>query len=92
MMGQAGALILVAVSALMTGWLFGYHEGQQTGAFHLLREMDRTFTLDVKNAADMDRDQVCNEIRRYKLSMAKELDENTDICGYADMDRPEDSN
>jgi hypothetical protein len=86
MIGRAGALILTAAVALVTGWLFGYHQGQQTGAFHLLHEMGETYTRDVRDDMDMDRDRVCNEIRDYKVSMAKELDENTEICGYADMD------
>jgi hypothetical protein len=91
MIGRASALILVAAMGCVASWLIGYHEGQQYGALHLMREMDRSFTLDVKNAMDADRDQICGEIRRYKLSIAKDLDENTQICGYADMDSPENS-
>ena len=92
MKGRDTALILLAALCCVTSWLLGYHQGQQTGAFHLLREMDTSFTLDVKNAKDIDRDQVCNEIRRYKLSMARDLDENTQICGWPDMDDAENSN
>jgi hypothetical protein len=36
---------------------------------------------------DEGRDQVCNEIKRYKPAMAHELDENTEICGYEDEDK-----
>jgi hypothetical protein len=92
MKGRDSVLILLAALCCMTSWLVGYHQGQHTGAFRLMREMDRSFTLDVKNAADMDRDQVCNEIGRYKLSMVRDLDEHTQICGWPDMDGPEDSN
>ena len=91
-MARAGVLLFVVALGLVGSWLFGYHEGQRTGAYNLLRQMDRTYEIDVKNAKDMDRDQVCNEIRSYKLSMAKDLDENTQICGWPDMDGPENSN
>jgi hypothetical protein len=92
MKGRDIALILFAALCCVTSWLLGYHQGQQTGAFHLMREMDRTFTLDVKNARDMDRDEICDEIRDYKLSIARDLDENTQICGWPDMDGREKSN
>lgn len=89
MKGRASALVLILAVGCVTSWLLGYHEGQQTGAFRLLREMDRTYKLDIKNATDIDRDQVGDEIRSYKFSMAKDLDENTQICGWPDMDGPE---
>jgi hypothetical protein len=44
------------------------------------------------NGIEKGRDQVCGEIRRYKFSMAKDLDENTQICGWPDMDDPKKSN
>lgn len=91
MKGPALAVILIAIPSLAASWMLGYHEGQQTGAFRLLRQMDQSFILDVRNAEDIDRDQVCNEIRRYKLSIAKDLDENTEICGYSDMDGSDNS-
>ena len=92
MTARAGVLILLAALGCVTSWLHGYREGQRTGAYQLLRETDTSYTRDVKNGMDMDRDRVCNEIRRYKLSMARDLDENTEICGWPDMDGPEDSN
>lgn len=92
MMWRALVLALLAAACLTAGWLLGYRDGRQTGAFHLLREMDESFELDRKSAMDMDRDGVCNEIRRYKLSIARDLDENTQICGWPDMDGPENSN
>ncbi len=92
MRGRDSVLIFLAALCCVTSWLLGYHQGQQTSAFHLMREMDRSFTLDVKNASDMNRDQVCNEIRDYKLSIARDLDENTQICGWPDMDGSEKSN
>lgn len=91
MKGHAGAFILFAAMGCVTSWLLGYHEGQQTGAFHLLRQMGRSYARDVNDDMDMDRDQVCNEIRRYKELMARDLDENTQICGWPDMDSPENS-
>jgi hypothetical protein len=92
MMGRAGIFIFFAALGCVTCWLLGYHEGQQTGAFHLLRQMGRSYTRDVNDGMDMDRDRVCDEIRRYKESMARDLDENTQICGWPDMDGPENSN
>jgi hypothetical protein len=91
MTARIGILILFATLSLMASWMLGYREGQQTGAFQLLRQMNRTYQIDVKNAADVDRDRVCDEIRDYKLSMARDLDENTQICGWPDMDGPENS-
>ena len=54
--------------------------------------MDKSYDRDIKNNNDMDRDEVCNEIRAYKKSIARDLDENTQICGWRDMDGPEISN
>jgi len=88
MTARVGVLILIAVLSLATSWLWGYHEGQQTGAFSLLQQIKEKQEIDdAQNNLDMDRDKVCNEIRSYKLSIAKDLDENTDICGWRDMDR-----
>lgn len=92
MTGRDGALIAFAILGCVTGWLLGYHEGQQYGAYNLLHQMGRTYELDVKNAKDIDRDQVCGEIRIYKESIARDLDEHTQICGWPDMDDPENSN
>lgn len=87
-MGRTGILILLGTLSLMTSWLWGYHEGQQTGAFSLLHQIEGRQEIDeAQNNLDMDRDQVCNEIRSYKLSIAKDLDENTEICGWRDMDQ-----
>ena len=87
--------------------MIGYREGQQTGAFRLVHDMDVSYDKNLKDAIsddrlsydrdasnmmDKDRDTVCNEIRRYKLSIAKDLDENTQICGWRDMDGPENPN
>jgi hypothetical protein len=88
MVGRAVALGLIAVLCLTASWMLGYRQGQQTGAFQLRDEEEVAYVTDRKNDFDEDRDQVCNEIRRYKLSMAKDLDENTQICGYDDMDWP----
>ncbi|MBI3678525.1 MAG: hypothetical protein HY243_18100 [Proteobacteria bacterium] len=94
MTARTGILILLAIVCLTTSWMLGYREGQQEGAFRLLRE-GAEYTIDtkeIKDVMDMDRDQVCNEIRDYKLSMARDLDENTQICGWPDMDGPKNSN
>jgi hypothetical protein len=87
--GRISVLILIAALVCVASWLLGYQQGQRTGAFELVREMDVSYARDVKNDSDMDRDQVCNEIRRYKKSIARDLDENTQICGWRDMDGPE---
>lgn len=88
MIARAAALILIAVLSLATSWLWGYHEGQQTGAFSLLQQIkEKQEPDDAQNNLDMDRDKVCNEIRNYKPSIAQDLDENTEICGWRDMDR-----
>jgi hypothetical protein len=92
MIARVSILLFTEALALVAGWLLGYHEGQSTGAFYLLHQMGRTYTRDVNNGMDMDRDQVCGEIRRYKESVARDLDENTQICGYPDIDGPENSN
>ncbi|MBI3677131.1 MAG: hypothetical protein HY243_11020 [Proteobacteria bacterium] len=92
MKARASILIFFAALCCVVSWLLGYHEGQQTGAYHLLRQMGRSYTRDVKNSTDIDRDDICNEIRAYKESIARDLDENTQICGWPDMDGPEDSN
>ncbi|HEY2034012.1 MAG TPA: hypothetical protein VGH02_10045 [Rhizomicrobium sp.] len=92
MNGRIGALILVALLGCAASWMLGYREGKQTGAYQLVHEMGTSYDRDVKNNKDMDRDQICWEIRRYKRSIAKDLDENTQICGYRDMDGPEPMN
>jgi hypothetical protein len=96
MTARIGVLILIATLSLTGSWLLGYHEGQKTGAFRLLHEMGAdSATVSARsesNGIEKGRDQVCGEIRRYKFSMAKELDENTQICGWPDMDGPEESN
>jgi hypothetical protein len=92
MIARASVLILLAALCCATSWLVGYREGQQTGAFSLVRQMDKSYDRDIKNNNDMDRDEVCNEIRAYKKSIARDLDENTQICGWRDMDGPENSN
>ncbi len=66
--------------------MLGYREGQQTGAFTCCRTMD--VDGDIKNNKDMDRDQVCNEIRDYKLSIARDLDENDSDLRLARHGRP----
>jgi hypothetical protein len=93
MMARAGVLLFTVALGLVGSWLFGYHEGQRTGAYYLLRQMDKSsdYEIDLKNAMDTDRDKVCSEIKSYKLSMARDLDENTQICGWPDMDGPENS-
>lgn len=35
---------------------------------------------------DRGREQVCDEILHYKQSVARDLDENTEICGYDQWD------
>lgn len=96
MKGRTGVLILLVTLSLTASWLFGYHEGQQTGAFRMLREMGAdpaaVSARSESDGIDRGRDQVCNEIRRYKFSIAKDLDENTQICCWSDMDGPENSN
>jgi hypothetical protein len=92
MTGRALVLILIATLSLAASWLLGYREGQVTGAFRLLHEMGEEDARDEHVGIDKGRDQVCNEIRRYKFSMAKDLDENTEICGWPDMDGPNFSN
>ncbi len=91
MIARASVLIFIATLGCVASWLVGYHQGEQTGAYHLLRQMDRSYTRDVNDDMDMDRNQVCDEIRIYKESIARDLDEHTQICGWPDMDRPEDS-
>lgn len=92
MKGLALALIVIAALSSAASWMIGYHQGQRTGAFHLLREMDANYVRDSKadidEGRDKGRDQVCDDIRRYKFSIAKDLDENTQICGWPDMDGP----
>ena len=34
------------------------------------------------DAVDQGREQVCNEIKRYKQAIADDLDENTNICNW----------
>ncbi len=93
---QIGVLVLLAIVSLGTSWLWGYHEGRQTGAFYLLRQYseasEREAARDEQTETDMARDRVCNEIRHYKFSIAKDLDENTQICGWSDIDGRERSN
>ncbi len=91
MNGPAFALALIAIPGLAASWMLGYHEGQQTGAYRMLHQLDSGDTRE-KNGIEKGRDQVCDEIRRYKFSMAKDLDEHTKICGWADMDKAENSN
>ena len=86
MTARVGVLLFTVAMGLVGSWLLGYHEGRQTGAYDLLHQMGRTYELDVKNAEDVDRDQVCDEIRIYKESIARDLDEHTQICGWSDMD------
>jgi hypothetical protein len=94
--GRTGILIFVVILALVASWLAGYHEGEENGAFNLLRQTndasDRTAEIMEQAEADRVREQVCNEIRRYKFSLAKDLDENTQICGWPDMDNRRDPN
>ena len=96
MIGRIGVLILMAMLSLAASWMLGYREGQKTGAFRLLHEMGaEPATVNARsenNGIEKGRDQVCDEIRRYKESMARDLDENTQICGWPDMDGPENSN
>jgi hypothetical protein len=92
MMGRASILIFIAALGCLGSWMLGYREGQQTGAYSLVRQMDQSYDRDIKNNQDMDRDAVCNEIRAYKRSIARDLDANTQICGWRDMDGPEISN
>jgi hypothetical protein len=89
MKGSAGVLILLAALGLAGSWLLGYREGEQTGAFGMLHQI----RAEVEKAGiDKGRDQVCDEIRNYKFSMAKDLDQNTQICGWPDMGGPKNSN
>lgn len=89
---RTGVLIFVALLGCAASWMFGYREGKQRGAYQLVHEMDVSYDRDVKNNKDVNRDEICWEIRRYKPSIAKDLDENTQICGYRDMDGPEPMN
>jgi hypothetical protein len=89
MTGREGALIALAILGCVTTWLIGYYQGEHYGAFNLLQQMGRTYELDAKNADDVTRDQVCDEIRIYKESVARDLDENTQICGWRDWDDPD---
>lgn len=86
MIARVSVVLFTVAMGLVASWLLGYHEGQQTGAYNLLYQMGRTYEPDVKDAEDIDRDQICNEIRRYKESIARDLDEHTQICGWPDMD------
>jgi hypothetical protein len=92
MIARASVLVFLAALCCVASWLHGYREGQQTGAYDLVRQMDKSYDRDIKNNDDMNRDEVCNEIRAYKKSIARDLDENTQICGWRDMDGPEISN
>jgi hypothetical protein len=40
------------------------------------------------DAVDQGRGQVCNDIKRYKQSIADDLDENTSICNWPTPHRP----
>ena len=40
----------------------------------------------LRQGADRGRDDVCGEIFKYKQSLARDLDENTQICGYDQWD------
>jgi hypothetical protein len=91
-MARAAVLILLAAICCVGSWLLGYREGQQTGAFHLLRQMGRSYTGDADHDMDLDREKVCNQIRSYKESIARDLDEHTQICGWPDMDGRENPN
>jgi hypothetical protein len=42
----------------------------------------------LKDGADQAREDVCNEIRRYKKSIAYDLNENTQICRWAANESP----
>lgn len=86
MKGLIGVLLLLAVLSSAICWMLGYREGQQAGAFRLVHDLGVSYDRDVKNQKDIDRDDVCNEIRHYKLAVARDLDENTEICGWRDMD------
>lgn len=40
----------------------------------------------VREGIDQGREQVCEEILHYKPAVARDLDENTEICGYDKWD------
>jgi hypothetical protein len=96
MTARTGVLILLVALTLTASWMLGYREGEQTGGFRLVHEMDGQYDRDKKGdmdeGRDMGRDQVCNEIRAYKVSIAKDLNDNTQICGWHDLDDPIKSN
>jgi hypothetical protein len=68
-------------------WLLGYHQGLDDG-----HNDTGAYAGGFKDGIDEGRDQVCDEIRRYNQKMAKTLNDNTEICGWPDMDSPEKSN
>ena len=94
-----GALFLVACLALLAltscskppasrskmptddpNWLLGYHQGLDDG-----RSDKGAYAKGLKDGIDAARDQVCDEIRRYSAKMAKDLNDNTEICGWPDL-------
>jgi len=85
--GRVPVFVLLTVLGLVASWMLGYREGRQTGAVRLLHEMSLEYAEDYKG-----RPQVCDEIRHYKLSMAKDLNDNTQICRWPDLDGPKNSN
>ena len=91
-MARAVVLTFLAALCCVASWMFGYREGQQVGAFHLMHEMNVTSARDAKEEMDFARDRVCNEIKRYKFSIARDLEEHTQICGARGIDGPENSN
>jgi hypothetical protein len=42
----------------------------------------------LSQGVDQGRDNVCGEIFKYKQSVARDLDENTEICGHDQWDQP----
>jgi hypothetical protein len=84
-MARVAVLILLAAVGLTASWMLGYREGQQTGAFRLAHDMDASKDRDIQSDINIGRDQVCNEIRRYKISIAKDLNDNTQICDFPDL-------
>ena len=84
-MARVAVLILLAAVGLTASWMLGYREGQQTGAFRLAHDMDASKDRDIQGDIDKGRTQVCNEIKRYNLTMAKDLNDNTQICDLPDL-------
>jgi hypothetical protein len=86
MNARIGILTLLVVLGLIASWMLGYYEGQQVGAVRLAHDVDAPYDRAVQDDINKGRDQVCGEIKSYKLSIAADLENNTQICDFPDLD------